>query len=151
MSDVCHISIMSSGAVDIRSHITCWIFLTVKIIWNRSCKDKWNTRFMHGALGVSGYWEVSEHARTAMLWLHFLICLLFTLYVYIFQWYFLCTSFDWSYKMEIFCRNILNLFYFVFTFHLWALYFVAVRWNICPMQLWNSWRTCRCLGSRFET
>ena len=71
---------------------------------------------MHSALEVSGYWEVSEHARTAMLWLHFLICLLFTLYVDIFHWYFFHASFDWSYKMEIFCCNVLHLFYFLYTF-----------------------------------
>ena len=114
MSSMCHISVMSSGAVDMCLHITCWIFLTVKIIWNRNCKEKWNTCFMHIALEVSCYWEVSEHARTAMPWLHFLICLLFTLYVDIFQWYILHTSFDWSYKLEIFCCNILNLSVFVF-------------------------------------
>ena len=131
MSNMCHIPITSSGEVEVCLHITCWLFLTVKIIWNRSCKEKWNTHFMHSTL------EVSEHARTAMPWLHFLICLLFTLYVDICHWYFLHTSFDWSYKMKIFCCNMLNLFYFLFTFCLCALYFIAVHWNMCLMQLWN--------------
>jgi len=150
MSYTCHISVNSSRTVDICLHITCWINLTVKIIWDGSCKEKWSTCVMPSALEFSGYWEISEHARTTMPWLHFLICLLFTLYVDIFQCYFLHTSFDWSYKMEFFCCNILNLFYFLFTFCLWALYFIAVHWNICLMQLWNSWRTCQCRGSRFE-
>lgn len=56
----------------------------------------------------------------------------------------------WSYKKEIFCFNGLNVFYLRCTFCLWALCLIAVLWNICLMQLWNSWRTCQCLGSRFE-
>jgi hypothetical protein len=43
---------------------------------------------MHSVLGLPGYWEVSEQVRIAMLWLHFLICTQFTLYVDIFQWHF---------------------------------------------------------------
>ena len=147
VSDMCHI------AHNVFRGSWYWLtynwlmFVTVKIIWNRSCKEKWNTRFIHSTLGVSGYWEVSGHASTVMPWLHFLIFLLFTLYVDIFQWYFLNTFFDWSYKMEIFCCDILNLFYFIFMFCLWALYFIAVDWNKCLLQLWNSWEHANALGA----
>jgi len=127
-----------------------WLmFVTVKIIWNRSCKKKWNTRFIHSALGVSGYWEVSRHASNfSRGWIsNFLI-------IHFACGHFSVTLFEYIFWLVIWNGNFLlwhiKFIFFIFTFCLWALYFITMHWNKCLLQLWNSWTTCQCLGSRFE-